>query len=334
MIEARLYERLEGGAVRCNLCQHRCRIARGGHGVCMVRKNVDGVLQSLVYGKAIAGRADPIEKKPLFHFLPGSLSWSFATVGCNFTCVFCQNADIAQMPRDYGRIAGNEISPRDIVERAVESGCRSISYTYTEPTVFYEYAEDTALAARAAGLKNVFVTNGYMTPEAVQAMSIWLDAANVDLKAFSREFYKTYCGADLDKVMESITALHHAGIRLEITTLLIPTLNDDESSLRELAGFIAALSPDIPWHISRFHPAYHLTRVPPTPLATMKKAQAIGREAGLRYIYLGNVPGEGEDTLCPDCGTVLIRRYGFEVLENALRESRCPSCKSVIPIIL
>jgi pyruvate formate lyase activating enzyme len=332
MKEAMLYEKLEGGAVRCHLCQHRCRIEEGKNGVCGVRENQKGVLCSLVYEKAVATHVDPIEKKPLFHFQPGTLSFSLATVGCNFRCVFCQNSDIAHMPHDEGRIIGREVSPKRIVESALQEGCKSISYTYTEPTIFFEYAYDTARLAQEAGLKNVFVSNGYMTPEAIKTIAPFLDGINVDLKAFDKNVYHKYMGADLEKMKESISSIYNAGIWMEITTLIVPTINDNMEQITGIVGFIKDLSPDIPWHISRFHPSYKFTSVPPTPVEKMRMARDIGKEKGLHYIYLGNIWGEnGEDTSCHHCGKLLIKRFGFSVMENKIVNNKCPGCDHVIP---
>lgn len=329
MMEALLYEKLPDRKVRCRLCHHRCTVKPGRRGICNVRENQDGLLNTLVYGKLIARHIDPIEKKPLFHVMPGSLSYSIATVGCNFSCRFCQNADIAQMPADRdGMILGDTVSPEAVVRSAEKGGCRSIAYTYTEPTVYFEMAFETARIARQRGILNVFVSNGYMTPEAVEKIRPFLDAANIDLKAFSDDFYKTYCGARLEPVKETLKAMKKAGIFLEVTTLVIPGLNDAPEEMAALAGFIAAeLGPETPWHVSRFHPVYRLTDRPPTPVATLIEARDIGLAAGLKYVYMGNVPGSGgEDTSCPGCGKTVIRRQGFHVSKNRLKNGSCPEC--------
>ena len=244
--------------------------ARGA--ICGVRENREGVLYSLVYGRVIAENVDPIEKKPLFHLLPGSRSFSIATAGCNFRCTFCQNHEISQMPREENRIVGRERTPAEIVEQALRSGCNSISYTYTEPTVYFEFAWDTAGIAREKGLKNVFVTNGYMTEETLELLAPRLDAANVDLKSFRDDFYKKQCGARLQPVLDSLRRMKELGIWVEVTTLLIPGLNDGEEELRDLAGFIFSLGAETPWHISRFHPRYRMTDTPPTPAASIHRA--------------------------------------------------------------
>jgi pyruvate formate lyase activating enzyme len=332
-MEALLYDRLDDNEVRCRLCCHRCVIADGRRGICRVRENRGGVLHSLVYGRLVARHVDPIEKKPLYHFLPGSLSYSIATVGCNLRCRFCQNADIAQMPADRGgAILGETATPAQVVEAAGRAGCRSISYTYTEPTVFFEFALATARLARDRGLRNVFVTNGYMTPEAIELLAPVLDAANVDLKGFTQKYYKGICGADLAHVQETLRRMRAAGIFVEVTTLIVPGLNDDPGELEALAGFLVEdLGPDTPWHISRFHPTYRLTDRPPTPVETLHRAHAIGRAAGLRYVYVGNVPGdEGESTRCPGCAAMLVERRGFRVGKVRLKDGRCAGCGTAI----
>jgi pyruvate formate lyase activating enzyme len=329
--DALLWEPLEGGCVLCSLCAHRCTLAEGRAGLCGVRVNRGGRMRSLVRDRFVSGNVDPIEKKPLFHFLPGSLSFSVATEGCNFRCEYCQNWQISQHPPG-GEIRGMAASPPDILRAALESGCRSISYTYTEPTVFFETCLGIGTLAREAGLKNVFVTNGYMTGECVQAAKPFLDAANADLKFFRDETYRRVCGARLGGVLEGIRALFEAGVWLELTTLLVPGLNDSEEELSGLARWIASLSPDIPWHLSRFHPDYKMERPGPTPVQSLRRALEIGRNEGLRFVYVGNVPGEsGENTFCPSCGTMLLERIGFSSRIRDLREDRCGRCGQGIP---
>ncbi|MBW1788387.1 MAG: AmmeMemoRadiSam system radical SAM enzyme, partial [Deltaproteobacteria bacterium] len=309
MKEAYLYEKLKDRKVRCRLCNHGCIIGDGKKGICGVRENRGGTLFSLVYGKVIARHRDPIEKKPLFHFLPGSSSYSIATVGCNFKCLFCQNADISQMPADQNRIMGEDMTPEDIVQDALATRSQSISYTYTEPTIYFELAADCARLAASRGLKNVFVSNGYMSEACLRDIHPDLHAANVDLKSFSDTFYKEQCGAGLQPVLNTLSTIKAMGIWLEVTTLLIPGLNDDETELKEMAGFLAALDPDIPWHISRFHPTYRLTGPSPTPSALVRRARDLGYEAGLKYVYTGNLPGDdGEKTFCHQCRALLIDR--------------------------
>ncbi len=330
MKEAMLYERLKDDQVLCNLCHHRCRIQDSKRGICAVRENRGGRLVSLVYGKLISRAVDPIEKKPLFHFLPGSTSYSIATVGCNFHCHHCQNAEIAQLPRDRNIILGDNVAPEEIVSDAIRRGCRSISYTYTEPTIFFEYAHDTARLALEAGLRNVFVSNGYMTAEAVDVMVPWLHAINIDLKG-PESFYRDVCGAHLAPVVENIRRIHAQGIWVEVTTLVIPSLNDGPETLRHLAETLAAISPDIPWHISAFHPAYHLLDKPRTPPATIRRAREIGLAAGLHHVFVGNLPGEaGESTHCHRCGICLIERTGYRISSACVVQGKCPDCDAPV----
>jgi pyruvate formate lyase activating enzyme len=333
MKEALLYDKLEDSRVRCKLCAHRCQIAEGKRGVCQVRENRGGTLYTLVYGQLISQAVDPIEKKPLFHFHPGSVSFSIATVGCNFRCLFCQNAEISQMPRDRGRIEGRYVPPEAVVNAAQAYHCASISYTYTEPTISFEYNYEVSKLAHQAGLANVYVTNGYMTPEMLEMFTSpegppLLDAANVDLKAFTDEFYRRQCGATLQPVLDSLIRMKRRGVWVEVTTLIIPGLNDAEEELRELARFILTeLGADTPWHVSRFHPMYRMTDRPVTPVATLHRAREIGLEVGLRYVYEGNVPGAGgEDTLCPHCHKTVIQRVGFTVLSHKAHGGVCGYC--------
>ena len=332
MKEALLYKKLENNNVRCNLCAHHCVITDGKKGVCQVRENQNGVLYTLVYGRTITQHVDPIEKKPLFHFHPGSTAYSVATPGCNFRCQWCQNWEISQMPREQHLAAGHKATPEHIVATAQRSGCRSIAYTYTEPTIFFEYAYDTARLAHAAGLANLYITNGYMTAEMLDTFHPYLDAANVDLKAFREKTYHRYVGASLQPVLDSMKAMKQLGIWLEVTTLVIPGLNDDSAELRDAAQFVAQeLGVDTPWHISRFFPAYKMTDVPPTPLATLQRARQIGLEEGLNYVYVGNIPDDnGQNTYCPGCGRSLIGRKGYRIVTNDILAGRCPTCDTPI----
>ena len=326
-----LYEKMDDGKVKCHLCGHRCRINPARRGICGVRENREGVLYSLVYGMIVAENVDPIEKKPLFHVWPGSKSFSIATTGCNFRCSFCQNHDISQMPRETGNIMGQEVSPADIVERAVRTGSKTIAYTYTEPTVFFEFAYDIARLARERGLKNVFVTNGFMTEETLEVIAPYLDAANVDLKSFRNDFYKKRCGARLAPVLTSLRKMKNLGIWVEVTTLLIPGLNDNEEELRQIAEFIYSIGAETPWHISRFHPQYKMNTLPPTSLEAIHRAARIGKACGLKYVYSGNVPGDkGENTVCAHCGELLINRYGFYIEKIRLQDSSCPQCGATL----
>ena len=331
MKEALLWEKKSDNKVQCLLCNHTCLIKEGKRGVCDVRQNEGGTLYTLVYGKTVAQNADPIEKKPLFHVLPASRSFSIAACGCNFRCLHCQNHEISQMPREKGAILGSDLKPAKVVQRAVESGCSSIAYTYTEPTVYFEYALDTAKIAREKGLLNVFVTNGYMTEKALDTFHPYLDAANVDLKAADDEFYKPVCGAKVDPVKDSIRKIRSLGIWAEVTTLIIPGLNDDPEGLREIARFIVSVGPEIPWHVSAFHPTFRMLDRPPTPVSALRTARDIGLEEGLRHVYTGNIPGEdAENTYCHHCGEKLIARIGYRIRKNRIENGRCPKCSTPI----
>jgi len=331
--EAMFYEKLADNRVNCNLCSHRCRnIAESKRGLCGVRENIDGKLFSLVYGRLVARSIDPIEKKPLFHFLPGSLTYSISTAGCNFRCENCQNFDISQMPRERQVIIGRETSPESVVLAAKQNGCKSIAYTYTEPTIFFEYALDVAKLAKKEGLKNVFVTNGYITQEALREIAPYLDASNIDLKSFSDGFYQKTCGARLQPVLDSIRLHKKLGLWVELTTLVIPTLNDSEQELQQIATFIKEeVGSETPWHLSAFHPTFKLLDVPSTPVVTLQKARQIGLKTGLKYVYVGNVPGEnGESTFCPKCEKKLINRRGYRINENLIKDHKCSFCETKI----
>ncbi len=328
MHEAMFYSPLSAEQVQCHLCHHFCTIDPGQRGLCRVRENSDGTLYALNFGKSISAAIDPIEKKPLFHLHPGSASFSIATVGCNFKCRHCQNWEIAQYPRMHaGAIPGNEMSPEAVVSQAKQAGCTSISYTYTEPTIFFEYAYETAKLAKQAGLKNVFVTNGYTSAEALEAISPYLDAANVDLKAFSEDFYHKICGAKLRPVLDTIRLYRQLGIWLEVTTLIILGYNDSEEKLKEIADFIVNVGAEIPWHVTAFYPTYELRDAPRTSAKILHRARQIGIAAGLRYVYAGNIPGEGgENTYCYGCGELLVERFGYAIRENRIEQGCCQSC--------
>jgi len=328
MKEAMFYQKLDGDRVRCGLCRFRCLIGTGKRGHCRVRENRDGVLYSLVYGRVVAEHVDPVEKKPLFHLLPGSRSYSVATVGCNFRCLHCQNYSISQPDEGGVEHSGSFVAPETVVERALAAGCRSISYTYTEPTIFFEYAYQIAKLARQAGLKNIFVTNGYITNEALAVIAPYLDAANIDLKGFTDSFYQEVVGASLGEVLDCIREYKRLGIWLELTTLVIPNRNDSEKELRDIAQFIVSeIGKETPWHVTQFYPTHRLTDEPRTPVTTLREARRIALDAGLRYVYEGNVPGEGgENSYCPSCGGLLIRRYGYLVEKNFLADGSCPGC--------
>jgi len=331
-MEALLYDKLENKSVKCNICNHFCIIKDGRRGICKVRKNKGGRLMSLVYPKIIANSIDPIEKKPLFHLKPGSYSYSIATVGCNFKCSFCQNSNIAQMPaQNREMIQGSDIMPETIVKEAVKSGCESISYTYTEPTIFCELALETAILAREQGLQNIFVTNGFMSTQLLEMFAPYLDAANVDLKAFNNKFYQNYCGARIEPVKKNIKKMIELGILVEVTTLLIPGLNDDPDDVQAMAQFIVQeLGKNTPWHISRFHPCYKMTDKPSTSVAALEKVYEAGKAAGLKYVYIGNVPGHlSENTYCHSCGELLIERYAYNIKNHMKEKGKCPECGTI-----
>ena len=325
--DAMFYDVLEQQTVKCQLCHQLCTIAEGKRGLCGVRVNEGGRLYTLVYGKAASTGLDPVEKKPLFHFHPGTSTYSISTIGCNFRCKNCQNYEISQMPKNYGPIVGEDLPPEEVVKAAKRYECKSIAYTYTEPAIFFEYAYETARLADKERIKNVFVTNGYISEEALRMISPYLDAANIDLKSFSDKFYRESCGARLQPVLDNIKLHKELGIWIEITTLIIPTLNDSEEELRKIARFIRKVGEEIPWHVSKFYPMYQLLELPRTPVSTLEMARKIGIDEGLRYVYEGNVPGaEGESTYCYKCKQRLIRRFGYEILENNLKDSKCPKC--------
>jgi len=327
--EALLWNSLEGKSVHCFLCAHECRIAESGYGACGVRQNVEGILYTRVYGQVIAAHVDPVEKKPLYHFLPGSRSYSIATVGCNFKCGFCQNWQISQVSIHEDVTPGNIVQPEEVVELAMENHSASISYTYTEPTIFFEYALDTAKLAKKAGIANVFVTNGYMTRQALDMIKPYLDAANVDLKSFNDANYHKNCKGRLQPVLETIAAMKELGIWLEVTTLIIPGENDSAEELGQIAGFLAGVDKDIPWHISRFHPDYRFLDHSATPLETLRMAREIGKDKGLRYIYLGNVP-EGANTYCYNCQQLVAERRYMGMEKSNLTNGLCPACGTEI----
>jgi len=322
------YKKVEGKEkITCLLCRHYCQMKEGQVGICGVNKNENGALKNLVYGHPIALNVDPVEKKPLYHLLPGSKALSFGTVGCNFKCPFCQNWDISQETTVNKEI---EVSPQQMVELALEHKVDSIAYTYNEPTIFYPYAKDIGVIAREKGLKNIFVSNGFETPEIIKDMPSWLDAANIDLKSWDDDYYKKVLKGGLEAVKDTLKRMVEAGIWVEVTTLIIVGENDSDEELTEMAEFIANdLGKHVPWHLSAFHPDYKMQDHEFTGIDTLKRASEIGKKAGLYYVYMGNVPVHG-DTYCPQCGELLIDRTGYSITVNKLEDDHCPKCKREI----
>lgn len=332
MHRAALWKPLDDDRVQCRLCAHFCRIPPGERGTCGVRENRDGTLFTLVYDRAAAINLDPVEKKPLYHFLPGSLTFSFGTMGCNLSCTFCQNADLSQSPRQGRPVTGHAVTPEALVQAALDSGAASISYTYSEPTIFFELMRDTAGLAKKAGLKNIMVSNGFQSPQCLDELGPLIDAANIDLKAWNEDFYRDVCGASLGPVKKNLVHIRRLGWWLEVTTLVIPGLNDDPGDLRGMAAFVfAELGADTPWHLSRFHPDHRMLDRGRTPPKTLETARDMGHAAGLRYVYVGNLgPGERNDTTCPSCGEVVVRRTGFHAEPARLRAGACPACGAAV----
>lgn len=332
MKEASFYEKKDDKNVQCHLCRHNCLVTDGGRGICGVRENMGGTLYSLVYGLPCASHVDPIEKKPLFHFYPGSRAFSIATAGCNFQCLHCQNHDISQSPREQKKIFGEKMAPEEVVAAAAESHCTSISYTYTEPTIFFEYALDIARLARQKGIANNFVTNGYIEEAPLRAIRPFLDGANIDLKGFNESFYRRVCKAELAKVLDTIRLYKELGIWIEITTLVIPGHNDSEDELRSIARFIAGeLGVETPWHVSAFYPTYKLVDAKRTSSKALERARDTGLEEGLRYVYVGNVHDtEGENTYCHNCHKIVIGRSGYTITDYNMKGGTCRFCGSTI----
>ena len=339
MKSSNLYKISSDKAIQCMACHNYCIISNGKTGICGVRRNDNGKLKLLVENKAIAVNLDPIEKKPLFHFLPGTTAFSLGTLGCNFGCEFCQNWDISQKFKNQkSKIKiennvwyGEEWKPEKIVHYCQENNIPIIAYTYNEPTVWTEYALAIMKLAQKAKIKNVWVSNGYMSKETLELITPYLDAINVDLKSFREEFYQKIVHAHLAPVKENIKKIWKLGIWEEITTLVIPGLNDSEEELQEIAQFLVKISPDLPWHISAFYPAYKMLTTPPTSQNTLIKAYEIGKKAGLKYVYTGNIPDNNyKSTYCPKCGTKIIERWGIEMVSNNLKEGKCPKCGTKI----
>jgi pyruvate formate lyase activating enzyme len=328
---AEYWTNLAGGRVQCQLCPRHCVVADGARGACRARVNIGGRLHTLVYGKVVAVNVDPIEKKPMFHVLPGTRSFSIATAGCNMNCKFCQNWEISQA--DPARTRFIEFAPEQVVEAALRSGCKSIAYTYTEPTIFFEYMRDTARLAKQRGLRNVWVTCGYIEDAPLRELCQYIDAANVDLKGFSPQFYGTYTQGMLEPVLHCFTVLKQRGVWTELTNLLIPGANDDPALISNMCAWVvAALGRDVPVHFSRFHPNYKLLDRPPTPVSTIDMAVAIAQGMGIHYVYSGNVAGDPhESTFCPNCGAMLIERMGYTIELTGLRDGACGNCGQKIP---
>ncbi len=340
MKEAILYEKLEDKKVQCRVCNHYCTILPNKRGICGVRENKDGELFFLVYGKAISEGIDPIEKKPFFHFLPGTKSLSIATVGCNFRCENCQNWQISQASKQSGytdlEIIGEDLPAEKVIKDAIKNNCQSIAYTYTEPTIFVDYALDCMKLAHKKGLKNVWVSNGYMSDETLKLIIPYLDAINVDLKFFDNKNYQKICGGKLDPILKNLKMLKNNSVWVEVTTLAIPTLSDDPETFNKIASFIKnKLGSETPWHISAFSPeiSYKMQHIPPTEIATLKTAYTIGKKVGLKYVYTGNVPGlDSEHTYCPKCNAVVIERLGFRT-DRHDHDGNCPDCNSSVDLI-
>lgn len=330
MKKALLYKKIGDKKVQCNLCAFNCILKEGDIGICKVRKNIQGELYSLNYDKVEAFNADPIEKKPLYHFLPSSTSFSIATMGCNFKCQFCQNYTLSQI-QDENSIMGENISPEEIVKAALKTGSESIAYTYSEPTIFFELMYETAKLAKENNLKNVMITNGYMSKEALEMISTYLDGANIDLKAFSENFYKKYCKATLEPVLDTIKRMKNNGIWVELTTLVIEGLNTDEEEMKRIISFIVNLDKNIPWHVSRFFPVYKLKNFPITDTKTIFNFLETGKKMGLNYLYGGNInTDDWNNTYCPNCKSVLIERNGYYTKIKNLSHGKCSSCGCVI----
>ena len=329
--EALFYTKLDNNYVKCQLCPRRCVIPEGGRGFCGVRKNIGGKLYSLVYGKPCAVHIDPIEKKPLFHVLPGSRTFSIATAGCNLRCKFCQNWQISQAKPE--EVQSINLEPAQVVAKAKESGCKSITYTYTEPTIFYEYVLDTAKIARKEGLKNYMHSAGFINPKPLRELCKHLDAANIDLKGFSEDYYQKLCQGHLEDILRSLKIIKEEGVWLEITNLIIPTLNDDPKLIRKMCMWVRDnLGAETPVHFSRFYPMYKLRNLSPTPISTLEKARKIALDVGLKFVYIGNIPGhQGENTYCPACHKLLIERRGYNILTNNLNKGRCKFCGRKMP---
>lgn len=329
--EAMYYKKLEDLRVECLLCPRSCKIADRERGYCGVRENRGGKYYTLVHSRVCAMHIDPIEKKPLFHYLTGTNGYSIATAGCNIECKFCQNWQISQFRPE--QVANIRLTPKDVVKYAKEGGCSTIAYTYSEPVVFYEYMYETAKLGKENGIASVMISNGYIQEEPLKELCKHLNAVKIDLKAFTEKFYKETCSGELKPVLDTLLTLKKIGIWFEIVVLIIPTLNDTDKELKEMCGWVKEnLGPDVPIHFSRYYPTYKIKNIPPTPIATLVKARKIAMDAGLNYAYLGNVPGhEGESTFCPNCHKVAIKRIGYTILQNSIKDEKCGNCQHPIP---
>ncbi len=329
--EAMFYEKIDETTIQCHLCPRNCTLPNKVRGFCRAREPENGKHYSLVYSNPTAVHVDPIEKKPLFHFLPATQAFSVATAGCNFRCKFCQNWEISQFSPE--ETVNYFLPPKKLVEAAISYNCTTIAYTYTEPSIFYEYMLDTAKIAYKKGVKNIYHSNGSLNPEPLKLLTKYLDGANVDLKGFDKKFYKKICAGYLDTVLETLKILKENNVHLEITNLIIPTLNDNSKIIKEMCKWIKInLGDDIPIHFSRFYPHYKLKNLPPTPVKTLEDARKTALDVGLKFVYIGNVPGhKAENTYCPKCKKVLIRRIGYRILENNIVNGRCKFCKEKIP---
>lgn len=331
--EALLYEKLADKVVKCLVCPRNCVIKPDQVGFCRTRENKKGKLYTLIYAEVTSMAVDPIEKKPLFHFWPGSLAFSISTVGCSFTCPWCQNWQISQA--SPGKIFSEQADPEEVIKLTKRYKCRSIAYTYNEPIIWFEYVLDTARLAKKENLFNLLVTNGFISLEALEVIAPFIDAVNVDIKGFTEEFYRKYCGATLKEVLDATEAMVKKGIHVELTNLIVPGINDAPEETKQLCRWvITKLGPDTPLHFSQFYPMYKMSHVQPTPISTLVRTREIALNEGLNYIYIGNVPGEkGENTYCPKCKTLLVERYGVQLTNwNLTEEMQCPKCNTPIPI--
>ena len=331
--EVVLFDRLPDNKVKCNVCSHRCTIAEGKLGVCRTRQNRNGKIYTLIYNTVSSEAVDPIEKKPLYHFLPGTKSYSLGTIGCNFRCMHCQNWNISQVTLEEAWT--KEITPEEAIKRALATGCKSIAWTYNEPAIWHEYTYDSAVLAKKAGLKTIYVTNGYITPEALRRIAPYLDAFRVDIKSFSDDFYRKICGARLAPVLESTKLAKELGMHIETITLIIPTKNDSPEEITQIVRWVRDnLGVDTPMHFTRFYPMYKMDDLYPTPTETLEMAHDIAKKEGMKFVYTGNVPGHKyENTYCPKCNALLIDRAGFRVSAIKIKDGKCSECGEAVPIV-